>query len=489
MKNIKKILCGFFILSLFMISFTSCKKLINEAPHDATFDAAFWISGDAANHALAGAYGLLRKALSNQSDWFIWGDFVTDEFYATYGDYWNYWWMQPDNDGANFNYTPYINSLHDWTNFYQVTSQCNLILERVKAMPLSMFDNDTTERNNILGQALFLRAFTYFEMVRVWGDPVIYNQVLKNPNTVEPLPRSPDSVALNNCVADLNQAVQYLTWDYPDPSQRAVTANLGSAYALLAHIYAWEHDYQKTAEYCDDIISSNQYNLVDSSQYQTIWDGQSSESIFELNMRYSPTNSEATGMFNNFLRDPYIPGKNGVWRVQEDFVFSLYDTANDIRYKKCFDQMNTAHGIMIKYHNFGWNDVAHHDRGYYINNNLVIFRLADIILLDAVAQEKLGQDGKAVQLVNEIRERAGVPDYDATADGDLFAFIINERARELYGEGWRYYDLYRSGLLSQTISAYTPDRVAGRGYLWPIDLTSLIKQDPLLTQNPWWASH
>lgn len=124
---------------------------------------------------------------------------------------------------------------------------------------------------------------------------------------------------------------------------------------------------------------------------------------------------------------------------------------------------------------------------------MVVLRLADILLLKAEADLNLGDIGGALFYLNAVRQRAGLTPYVFTGQNDLLYTIMDERGRELYGEGQWYFDLVRSGLITNpnydnSIDGYLPNRITNRGYLWPLDLRTLLPQDPLLTQNAWWAS-
>lgn len=476
----------------------SCKKYIYGAPIDQTYDANFWTSQNNAEEAVAGAYSELRTALENGANYFVFGDLVGDEITTAA-------WNLADvihGSTKDYDYVPYYEpSLKNWTDFYIAINQCNLILARVTQMPVSDFGGDSTVKNSYLGEAYFIRAFCYFYMVRAWSDPVVYNQVLSNPNDVPLLKRSPDSVALRFATNDVQQAIGYLSWTTPD-NAGPVRAGKGAALSLLAHIYAWQKDYTDAAAACDQIIQSGNYTLEDSTNYLNIWAGGDPESIFELNMLFTQNASETSGsFFGNFLEPPYVntnAQSSAYYTVNDDQGFyDLYggyntrndvDTALDIRYKQCFGISNENNLLLLKYAAVKYTNPAQPSQGFYCNNNLVIFRLADIILLDAEANAYLGNSSKAIALVNQIRERAGVPDYDPS-DGDLYKFVIDERERELFGEGWHYYDLIRSGFLSQEIPVISPARIAQKGYAWPLDLPTLKPADPLLNQTTWWAIH
>lgn len=489
------------VLSVVILAQYSCKKFIYASPIDRTNDANFWVSQTSVDEAVVGAYVNLRNAVENRYDaacYWVFGDVTGDEILA----------QDPFVSGINagstkdYDYVPYdAGDLQDWTNFYLVINQCNLILARVPQMPLSDFGGDSTVRNQYLGEAYFLRAFTYFYMVRVWTDPVVYNTVPKSAADVPLLKRSPDSTVLRLVLSDAMNALNGLSWTTPDNSG-PVRAGKGAVLSLLAHVYAWEHDYTDEAAACDQIIQSGNYTLEDSTNYMKIWAGGDPESIFELNMLYTQNASETSGsFFGDFMEPPYVDPaarSSAEFYVNNDQSFyDLYggynttddaDTSLDIRYKQYFGLSDKNNLLLLKYDNVQYIKADQPSQGFYCNNNLVIFRLADIILLDAEANTKLGNSGKAISLVNQIRERAGVPDYDAS-DGDLYKFIIDERARELFGEGWHYFDLIRSGFLSQEIPVITPARIAQQGYAWPLDLSSLKPKNPLLTQTTWWAIH
>ncbi len=494
-KYIIPLLGMFFIVILCQYS---CKKYINEAPIDQTYDANFWNTQQSAEEAIAGAYVELRNSLKNGNCYFVFGDLAGDEITTTA---WNLQSVVPGSN-KNFSYVPYYEpSLKNWSDFYLTVNQCNLILARVAKMPLADFGGDSTVRNQYLGEAYFLRAFSYFYMVRAWSDPVVYNQVLSNPNNVPLLKRSPDSLVLRLAISDVQQAANDLSWTTPG-NTGPVRAGKGAALALLAHIYAWQKDYTHAAAACDQIIQPGNYTLESSANYRNIWAGGDPESIFEINMLFTQNASETSGgFFGNFLEPPYVNSQaqsSAYYTVNNDQSFyDLYggyntqndaDTAMDIRFRQSFGISAKNNLLLLKYSNVKYINPAQPSQGFYANNNLVIFRLADIILLDAEANAYLGNRGKAISLVNQIRKRAGVPDYDPSA-GDLYKFVIDERARELFGEGWHYFDLVRSGFLSSEIPAFSTERIAQKGYAWPLDLPVLKRSDPLLTQTDWWAAH
>lgn len=123
-----------------------------------------------------------------------------------------------------------------------------------------------------------------------------------------------------------------------------------------------------------------------------------------------------------------------------------------------------------------------------------LIRLGDVILMLAEAYNETGQPDKAVAEVNKIRSRVNMPDIDTTGGKEgVTARIRDERARELAGEGQRYWDLHRWGLLQESVKDATDifgDLMYTRSYqprheLWPIPLVELDR-NPNLTQNTGW---
>lgn len=484
MKQLK-----FLLLLVLLGALASCKKQIDYAPKDATYDAIFWVNGANAQQALAGAYGLLRNAFRNGdgygNTYFICGDLPVgsantgSEFLLDGGWFWNF--QSLIFPSLTYSYTPYLESeVKDWTNFYKVINQCHLIVENVPAIPDDKFDGGAAGKAAVIAQAKFLRAFTYFYITRIWGDPVVTKESLKDPANVQPIPRSSEKEALAYCVQDATQAASAL--DFNDDK---TAADKGAAYALLAHLYAWQHDYQNAALYCDSVINSGHYNLEDSATYKNIWRGNSAENIFQVYMRFDQATKEATdNFFGIFLSAPLVHNREDytTWLPNYDYVSEVYADAADVRLSKFFTQSSEQNLLLTKYDNVDYYDPAQ-PQTYAVSNDLVLFRLADILLLKAEAASKTGNDVAAQEALNVVRTRAGLE--PATAGGtDLFDEIFAERQRELFGEGCLAYDAIRMGKLTMP-----QDRIDQKGYYWPLDMRTLLPQNNLLTQNPYWKSH
>ena len=194
MKFIKNRIVLLF-LSLASLAMASCSKYINLEPEDATYDEVFWKTGANVDKALAGAYGSLRTALKQDAGYFIFGDLPADAFWLDGGHFWNYTDILVQKN-FHFSYAPYLEgTVWNWTRFYKVVNQCHLIIENTPGIPASNFSGGREEKDQSLGEAYFMRAYTYFYMTRIWGDPVVTKESLKDPTTVSPIARTPEAEA------------------------------------------------------------------------------------------------------------------------------------------------------------------------------------------------------------------------------------------------------------------------------------------------------
>jgi hypothetical protein len=491
----------------------SCKKYIDQAPITSTYGAEFWTSQTSVEQATLAMYGQLRSSLRQDRSFFVNGDLTAGIFTFPYDVYWNYTAVLPSaNPTFNFSYVPYLEgSLQNWSRFYQLIAQCNLILQNVPQMSSSLFPSEAA-KNAYLGEALFMRSYAYFYMIRVWGDPVFVTQSYNDVDygNIPAIARTPEGDVLDTCISNLQTASGYLDYVGGDPS-RSIRANRGSVNALLAHIYAWRHDYADVHTACQEVINNGGYVLEPMDTYKNIWKGQSShENIFELSMTFNSNDPKFTGQgdwaeaqfgfFGIFLKGPIVDNRNSQCWLSPvgGFVNSIMDTVSDARYKTDFKYTvasggNDAGYMLLKYANFTYQKPETQTLPY-INNNLVLFRLSDIILLDAEALASTGDlEGARAQL-KKTEDRAGITSYENPASQyDMLDEVVMERGRELVGEGQWYYDLIRTEATQGWLEwvGYPSDRIsaANKGYYWPLDMGTLFPQDNLLTQNPWWATH
>jgi hypothetical protein len=500
------------VLAVIILAATSCKKYLYEAPITSTYGAAFWTSQSAVEQASLAMYGQLRASLRSGGSYFINGDLTSGVFIPKAGQ-WNYQTIKASNNPPfNFSYVPYLEGdLQNWSRFYRVIAQANLILQNVPKMSSTLFKNEGV-RNSYIAEALFIRSYTYFYMTRIWGDPVYVTKTYDDVDygNIPPIARTPEAIVLDSCIKDLKLAAASLSYGGGNTAN-TVRANKGTVSALLAHIYAWKHDYTNAHVYCQDVINSGGYTMEPMATYTNIWKGQSSnESIFELPMQYNPSDpnfndqnswAEAQfGFFGTFVKGAVVDNVNNqCWLSPDNGIVDWFYDYADARYNKVWTHVPASGGdvagyMLMKYTSFQYQKPDTKTLPY-LNNNLVLFRLSDIILLDAEAMASTGDLAGARTALAKTEDRAGVNTYQAPTNAyDMLDEIVMERGRELFGEGQWYYDLIRTEEAQTWLEAVgypSNGRVnkINKGYYWPLDMGTLFPYDKLLTQNLWWSTH
>lgn len=484
---------------------TSCKKFLDQNPNSEATDQTTWKSDGDANASVAACYSLIRSAFNAAITYYTYGDLISDEFNDVIGGDPAY------RDIMNMNWgiaIPYANTYDPrlkvrlYTNFYTAIAQSNRCLHFINLMPASDFNGSSAEeqqasKNRYLGEAYFTRAFNYFYIARVWGDVPLVTEYSNDASSAPQLPRVPQKQVLAQAIADLQMAEKYLNWKDDGSSDKVVRADKGSAFALMAHVYAWQSEYDSCNMACDSVINSGSYSLVSGGSYMDIYKGQSSEGIFEISQSSLPESMNAispstiTGVtltppyLNNFAVAP-------AWQINTTTTSSLYNDTNDIRFKKAFVVLTNGSSNPIECIKYASIQNLNSNPSYQVaTNNIIIFRLAGIMLLkaEALAAKAAPDDEGALSLVNIIRQRAGISPLTGLSGNDLLNAIADERGRELFLEGHRFFDLIRLERLTHVheLPNINQQEFEAGIYYWPVDPTLFITNKNL-TQTPFWQS-
>lgn len=353
----------------------------------------------------------------------------------------------------------------DWEQYFGMIGTATNVIENTRLMEEGTIKDD--DRNRIIAEARFIRAFAYFDVVRLWGDAPMVLELLPpitndNIDRVYPLlypPRTSAEKIYETIINDLTTAVPYLS----STGNGAFKATKGAAYALLAKVYATQgarasRDYNKVVTYCDNVLAEG-YKLV--NDYESLWLPENkftTESIFEVlytadapNWAYWVLLKEADGSVT--------------WRryctPTQEFL-AKYEK-NDVRKNSSFIWRSVPYDVYYPAKNY---PLAYKIREK--NSNIILMRLADVILLKAEALVELNRVSEAIDLVNQIRNRAGLTDLDKTISQSAARLAVEkERQLELVLEGQRWYDLLRNERMIDVMSQHKDGN--GNLYIKKID--------------------
>ncbi|MCC8408096.1 RagB/SusD family nutrient uptake outer membrane protein [Mucilaginibacter sp. UR6-1] len=497
----KKIL---YITLLFLVALTGCNKILDKDSVRVVGEKNMWNKLEDARAGIMGVYALTRAALSDNNGHWIYGDVRTGEF------------MSPNRQDLkavttnqlNASY-PTIDALSDWTRFYAVINSANIFLERIGE--IQAVDRRYTENNMIvdMAQARLLRAFAYFYMVRIWGDvPFI---VSSHDGKFENKPRESQAKILVWVEQELLAAAADLPFIYSAGDEQqpgsyygetdgrwgGALATKNSAYAILAHVAAWQGNYDDVATYAKFVEDNygksrigyqSTNDLTNSNGY---FYNKNTSQMFGFNSDWGHIDGSVTGHIEELtLAQPVITKSIPDIYMPKDTIIKVFDQLNDDRFsldtlgqprsERYFTNFNGKYPIFSKIKVIQGGTTDPNFR--YFTSALIFTRLEDIVLLRAEALAVLGDQNGAINEVVNIMSRRGI--NNIFINSDVIDLVFEERRRELMGEGHRWYDLVRYNKIKQNNAAFM-QLINSQGIYWPVS-RKLISQNNQLTQNPYW---
>jgi hypothetical protein len=335
-------------------------------------------------------------------------------------------------------------------------------------------------RQQLLGEAYFIRAFCYFYLVNLYGDVplVLGTDYVENAS----LPRTLKEYVYQQIVIDLKSAQALLNVNFVDASVLKTTTerirpNKAAATALLARVYLYTNDFSNAEIQATNVI--NNKSLYDTVSLNDVFKKNSKETIWALQPVLGTT-SQNTGDGKIFILPATGPSvaTNPVYLSNN--LMNNFESG-DLRKTNWTKVVpNTTYNYAYKYKIGAVNTTT--------QEYTVMLRLSEVYLIRAEArmlQGKLtGTEGSIADL-NIIRARAGLPAI--TTSVNLVTAIAHERQVELFTEwGHRWLDLKRTGEINTVMKVVTPQKGGSwdsRWALYPIPLSEIDK-DPALKQNP-----
>ena len=416
---------------------------------------------------------------------------------------------------------------HYWRNFYRVVDRANAVIAAAEAVPFPAGQEE--RRNQILAEARAMRAHAYFLLYRLFNNIFITTEPT-SPDNVFDLPQdrsSPDEIfALID--ADLEFASDHLPWTTPDFGRWTRAA----ARHLRAKTAAWRGDWATAAAEAGAVIANENYALLDDTRDVFAGDLNHEETLFAIQFTDGVIGGGSRHQIHfsvmaNYFEIPGIVrssdngGRGGALLLPNRYLIDLLaedpnDTRDDGTYLisayRYNDPTTLPEGRMIG----DTIDIVSPDsdnpnefRLYYktlnpgvlkfqqrdadpseasTTKNIMVYRLAETYLIAAEAQMRLGNQARAVEFVNAVRTRAGAAPFGELNQENL----LDERARELFFEGQRWFTLKRMGVLvdyirdhaaNDNLVNFARERIEPKHVNWVIPEEELDLLGPNYPQN------
>lgn len=472
---------GFLGLGL-MVFFTSCEGLLDEEPKSVT-EENFYNTAEEVRTAVNAIYSPLRT--ENQTTYIATLECHTDYAYGR-GSFAQY----NDFQGMNSNNINRVAGF--WNGFYLSIRNANIVIKNAP----NGEDISQEDINLNVAEAKFLRALSYFHLVRNWGEIPLRTEA--NMEDLE-LPKSSVDDVYGLIVADLIEAESHL----PDAQELLGKPTKSAARTMLADVYLELDRYAEAREKAEEVITSGNHSLVpvaNRDDFQKVFGPDvitTPEEVFSLKFVRQPGQG-------NYL--PWVFNHPSTGLYSFGGSYAIYSDASNTFYKS-WDEMDLRK-VLWDMADFGLGDstivsrkfidsqaIGNNDAG----NDLPLYRYAEVLLIfaEAAAREAGGPTEEAMEALNQVHRRAYGQDpsspspvdfvlgeYDEASFIDL---VLQERAYEFQFEGKRWLDLKRTGKAQEIILQNKGVTIAESHYLWPIPASELERNpalDPATDQNP-----
>tara|TARA_R110002096_G_scaffold9533_4_gene37624 strand:- start:13409 stop:15022 length:1614 start_codon:yes stop_codon:yes gene_type:complete len=514
-----------------LLSCYSCEDLVDEVPISELSPISFYETNDQLLAGVVGAYDGMQGAYNEAT--FFWGEFRSDNHQPFVGGQ-----ASQNNLEIVNNDITQGNPGARWDRLFFMIDRANQVIINAPNVP--------SLNESIVAEALAIRAKAYFDAVRVWGDVPLFIEPVKALSDATKPVTDGNTIMNDVVIPDMLRAAELIT-----PPSDDFRWSKASIYCFQAEVYMWLNDYPKAKAALDAMIALGEHSLVTTPE---AWDAmfynnpplaafpeglgkmqEGSELIFSIRYNFEEERDAPAGYPNRTRWNR--SGIMGLFYAGIPSYVISETVENKWREKFPIDSL----GWVTKYPGIdpaltrtvfvddGMGGVieeeqpVYGDWRYYLtrqgrvegiesveigeartakwqqtnynrnddDTDIVLYRYADVLLLLAEAENQLGNDARALELVNQIRTARQLPtvgaaEFGATQEARL-DYILDERQLELFGEGKRWWDLLRNDKQFEVLNPILESRVEGvplteDRLVWPIFIDHLI-ENTLLEQN------
>lgn len=441
---------------LLLLIFSSCKKFIEiPLPVNQTATTTIFTDAQTATSAVNGLYSSMMSRNFNilNSGITLYPGLSADELKNMVSDA-----LISSFAENNLNSNNEVIEFNLWKKTYALIYQTNAILEGLLNSNLIK----PSVKNQLTGEAKFVRALCYFYLVNMFGEVPYIESTDYVKNSIEP--RLAKEAIYNKIETDLKESVILLNADYP--SMGKVRPNKFTAASLLARVYLYQKNWSLAEQTATQVINSGVYNLA---PLNMIFLANSTEAIWQLMPVLTFINT-ADGL--TFI--PYSSAVKPNYILTPELLNSI--ETGDQRLN-AWTKSNLIAGNIYTYP-FKYKVRT----GNVLTEYIMIFRLAELYLIRAEAKVMKGNLAESKMDINIIRNRAGLANTIANSQTDLLTAIEHERRIEFFAEcGHRWFDLKRWNKIDSTLGS-VKSNWQSTDALYPIPFIE-IQSNPRLTQN------
>jgi len=382
-----------------------------------------------------------------------------------------------------------------WAGLYTEINLCNQVLDNVDTMSTL----DASLKARYLAEAKFIRAYCYFRLVRAYGGVPLH---LKVPNTPDEFNRERSTVAevWAAIEKDLTDAEAVLPVTYTSPTDKGRVTK-GASQALRAKVAMYQakvntSKWNDVKSFTDKVIGSGAYALFNNyANLFTIPNEMSAESVFEIQADLIiGAENGASFPWSQYSECQTPENQNGWgWNIPSQDLLNAFSSGGDNTRMNATvisipetvggDNIVSSGNNNARYNQKSYVPSSFHIPGYPRGSqkNILAIRYADVLLMNAEANNELGNINAAKSSLNLVRARAGLAETTATDQAGLRTAIWNERRMELAMENDRYFDVIRQG---RAATLFGPKGwTANKNEVWPIPFNEIMLSGGKLKQN------
>lgn len=489
------------LLAIFIVGLTACEDELNQVPISAISSNGFFTDETGFEQAINGVYASLSSYPERQ---FHLSDVRSDNIYGV-----GSMGVRAHEPVNNFALTLATNEYmkETWNTNFEGIMRANMVLDNLTEELVA----DATKRNQFEGEAKFLRALFYFDLVKYFGPiPVIDHLV--TPSEALEIGRNPVSEVYDLIINDLQDAAQLLPTSFSGENIGRATSY--AAKGILARVYLTRsgpvlhtdgpcmgtNEYTQALNLLNDVIGGSFDMLDDYAATFDLLNENNSDIVFDI--QYT---SGGVGVGAAY------PGElagSGFWKAA-GYPYAIGLETKDVSY----DLINSygTEDLRLQFNvQIGYTDPSN---GEYVEDpvctkfsrtdpstwggdrfdfgiNFPILRYTDVLLMKAecILQGASGTQAEVDQIINDVRTRIGLEPISGVTLNDL----LEERRKEFLGEGLRWHDLVRTGKVLDVMNTWIPvedvadqmrKSISADHIIYPIPLEQMDVKEGLYTQN------